>query len=82
MHPLAAHPFLSRSVGKAAVHALAAVDYTVANRVTDDASTVVAWAYDHDVPFLARLVVHALQSFDDVGSLLISIAVWMIDHVA
>ena len=33
MHPLAAHPFLSRSVGKAAVHALAAVDYTVANRL-------------------------------------------------
>ena len=69
-----------RSLATAAVAQLATVDYTIANRVTEDISTVVAWAYVHDLPFVARATVHLLQTFDDVGSLLIALVVWIVGH--
>lgn len=65
------------------VHAtqqLATVDYTVANRVTDDAARVVAWAYAHDAPQVAAACIHALQAFDGVGGVLIALVVWLVDH--
>ena len=79
MHPLLAHPL--RILPLTASRQLATVDYAIANRVTDVAADVVAFAYDHDLPSLARATVHALQFFDDFGSLLIAFAVWLVDHV-
>ena len=64
----------------AAVARLAQVDYTVANRVSDDVAATVAWAYAHHQPWLACTAVSALQTFDDLGSLLIGIVVWLVYH--
>ena len=69
-----------RAVTAAAVHQLATVDYAVANRVTDDVAALVDWAYAHDAPALARAGVHALQSFDGLGGVLIALVVWLVDH--
>ena len=65
-----------------ATQQLAAVDYTIANRVTDDVSRVVEWAYQNDAPWLAASCVHLLQQFDGIGSVLIAIVVWLADHTA
>lgn len=69
-----------RVVSQAAVHQLALVDYNIANRVTEDVATIVTWAYAHDMPALATASVKLLQTFDDLGSLFISIAVWLVMH--
>jgi len=70
-----------RAVAAAAVRQLATVDYTVANRVTDDVATIVQWAFAHDVPWVANVAMHTLQRFDDVGSVLIAIVVYVVAHV-
>jgi len=70
----------SRPVALAAVRGLATVDYTVANRVTHEVARIVECAYDHDWPWLASAAVHALQAFDDAGSILIAVAVWLVAH--
>lgn len=62
------------------VHQLATVDYTIANRVTDDVSRLVEWAYQHDLPWIAPMAIHTLQNFDGIGSVLIAIVVWLADH--
>ena len=69
-----------RVVTAFAAQQLSTVDYTVANRVTEDVSHIVTWAYAHDLPWLARDAIHLLQSFDFLGSVLITIAVWLADH--
>lgn len=71
---------LPRALATHAVAQLAAVDYTVANRVSEHVASVVAWAYAHDAPWLARDAVALLQAFDDVGSVLISVVVWIVAH--
>ena len=43
---------------------LAEVDYTVANRVSDDVANIVSWSYNHDFPWLAKLAIETLQNFD------------------
>lgn len=64
-----------------AVGRLAAVDYTIANRVTEDVSHAVNFVYDHHLPrALVPLLIHTLQVFDDLGSVLIAIVVWMSEH--
>ena len=63
-----------------AARQLSTVDYTIANRVTEDVSHIVTWAYSHDHPWIAREAIHLLQSFDFVGSILIAIVVWLADH--
>jgi hypothetical protein len=54
------------------------VDHSIANRVTENVATVVDWSYAHDFPFLAIQSVKLLQTFDDMGSLLISIVIWLV----
>ena len=71
-----------RSLTTFATQQLATVDYTVANRVTDDVSHVVEWAYQHDAPWVASSAIHLLQQFDGIGSVLIAIVVWLSDHTA
>lgn len=63
-----------------AVQRLADVDYTVANRVTEDVARVTVWAYHHDLPAVAHAAIHALQTFDELGSLLIALVVWLSDR--
>ena len=75
-------PLLSRSFAEWSVHKLAAVDYTVANRVTDDVARFVSWAYENDHPRLAAASVDALQFFDNFGSLLICAVAWIVHHTA
>lgn len=69
-----------RSLSILATQQLANVDYTVANRVTEDVSNTVAWAYAHDVPWLATTSVKLLQFFDGLGGVLICLVVWLVDH--
>ena len=69
---------LLRPVASAAVRALAEVDYTVANRVTDAVAHVVPWSYAHHVPFIGVMAVELLRRLDDAGSVLISLAAWLV----
>ena len=69
-----------RSVAVYSVQKLAQVDYTIANRVSDDVATIVTWAYNHDFPQVANLAIKILQDFDNFGSVLISLVVWIISN--
>lgn len=69
-----------RALTVAATQQLATVDYTIANRVTDDVSHLVAWAYAHDLPWVASSAIHLLQSFDGIGTVLIALVVRLADH--
>ena len=71
---------ISRSLTISAVQQLAQIDYTIANRVTEDVSRVIAWSYANDFPWVASFSIHSLQWFDNVGSALISIVVWLVSH--
>lgn len=73
-------PSIPRPLALLAVRQLAAVDYNVANRVTEDVASVVAWAFDHDLPFVARAAVDLLARFDEAGSVLIAVVAWMLHH--
>ena len=59
---------LLRPLTAYAVQQLATVDYTVANRVTEDVARVVTWAYAHNLPAVASACVHTLQAFDGIGA--------------
>lgn len=72
--------FFLRGWSTAAVQALATVDFTVANRVSEDVAQIVQWSYDHDLPQFARWSVLSLQFADDVGSMLIAAVVWLVTH--
>lgn len=65
-----------------ATQQLATVDYTIANRVTDDVAQIVSWAYANDQPSLAALAVHLLQQFDSIGGVLIAAVVWLAAHTS
>ena len=67
-------------VAKFAVSQLAYVDYSVANRVTETVSDIVHFAYDHDAPFIATQAVELLKVFDDLGSVLIGLVIWIVQH--
>lgn len=69
-----------RSFAVFSVQKLAEVDYTVANRVSDDIANIVTWSYDHNFPWLANYAIESLQNLDNFGSILISIVVWIIHH--
>ena len=71
-----------RPVVVTAVQQLSTVDYTVANKVTADVAVAVDWAYAHNLPRLAGASVHLLQTFDDIGSVLIALVVWLVNHTA
>ena len=76
------HPIrVPHSVVSWAVDRLATVDYTVANRVTEDVSQAVHFIYDHNLPpQIVPLLLHTLRTFDDIGSILIVIVVWLSEH--
>ena len=77
------HPTIlpvARTVAAFAVDQLAVVDYTIANRVTEDVASVVHWAYAHDAPLLAQQAVSLLATLDSLGSALISLVVWLVCH--
>lgn len=74
------HLGFPRWMATSAVQQLAHVDYTVANRVSEDVATIVSWAYAHDAPWLALAAMDVLQRFDDIGSLLIAVVVWVVAH--
>ena len=73
-------PTIPRIVAIKAVEQLATVDYTIANRVTEDVSHLVAWSYQHDMPWIAQNAMTLLQTFDNFGSFLITIVVWIVMH--
>ena len=70
----------SRATALFAVQQLAKVDYNVANRVSDDVARVVQYSYAHDIPWLAKSSITLLQTFDDFGSVLIALVVWLVNH--
>ena len=69
-----------RPFAEFAVKQLSAVDYNVANRVTEGVADIVQFSYAHDVPWIAQTSVQLLQSFDDFGSTLIALVVWIVQH--
>lgn len=71
---------IPRSFAVYSVQKLAEVDYTVANRVSDDVANIVNWSYNHDFSWLASIAIDTLQNFDNFGSILISIVAWIIHH--
>lgn len=71
---------IARPVAKLAVSQLAYVDYSVANRVTETVADIVHFAYDHDAPWIATSAVELLKMFDDLGSMLISLVIWIVQH--
>lgn len=73
-------PLIPRALTVFATEQLANVDYNIANRVTDDVSIIVRWAYAHDAPWLATTAIETLFTFDNIGSMLIALVVWMAQH--
>lgn len=71
---------LFRQFSAFAVDRLADVDYNVANVVAEDVARVVRFAYEHDVPQLATVAMHALKVLDEFGGMLISLVVWLVMH--
>ena len=73
-------PHIPRAITVFATEQLANVDYNVANRVTEDVSAIVRWAYVHNAPWLATLAIETLSYFDNAGSVLITLVVWLAQH--
>ena len=71
---------VARSISGFAMDRLAEVDYTIANRVSEDVAHTVHWAYKNNLPAVAVYAVRTLQAFDDVGSFLISLVVWLVSQ--
>ncbi len=74
------HIEFTRNFAIYSVQNLAQVDYTVANRVSEDVAEVVRWSYDHDYVWLANLAIDILQTLDNFGSILISLVVIIIHN--
>lgn len=74
------NPVIPRYVTIFAMKQLANVDYSVATKVSEDVSQVVTWAYQHDQPWLAQSSIELLQYFDNFGSLLIALVVFIVHH--
>lgn len=63
-----------------AANKLADVDYNIANPVTDVVAEIVKWGYNNEQIWICNFAVEGLQFFDNMGSLLIAIVVWMVEH--
>lgn len=74
------HIEFTRNFAIYSVQNLAQVDYTVANRVSEDVAEVVRWSYNHDYVWLANLAIDILQTLDNFGSILISLVVIIIHN--
>ena len=75
-------PLLPREVGVLAAEQLSNIDYSVATRVSEEVATIVKWSYDNDMWWISPIAVQALEYFDNLGSILINIVVWIILHTA
>ena len=69
-----------RGLSILAVEQLARVDYEVANRASELTATVVAFGFQHDMPFLAHVAIRVLQLLDDSGSVLIQLVVALVSN--
>jgi hypothetical protein len=67
-----------RAIAVGAARWLADVDFTVANRVSDDVAGIVKWGFDHDSAWVAHAAIGSLRFLDDLGSVLIAIVVWIV----
>lgn len=68
------------SIAKWTVRQLANADYTIATKISDDVALFVPWALDHDMNVAADLAMATLQKLDELGSLWIIIACWVVNH--
>ena len=71
---------IPRSITIIAMNQLAKVDYDVATKVSHDVATLVNWSYQHNYPEIAKFAIKSLQFFDNLGSLLIVLVVWIVNH--
>jgi len=71
---------IPRPITTMAMNELARVDYNVATKVSDIVAETVKWSYNHNQPWLAQIAIDSLQFFDNFGSLLISIVVWIVHN--
>ena len=71
-------PLFSRQIGVFAAQQLSNIDYSFATHVSEDVAKVIKWSYDNDMWWISPIAVQVLQSFDNLGSLFISIVVWII----
>ena len=71
---------VSKAMAVQAASALAHVDYSVATRVSHGAALAVAWAYDHEMWWIATTSMRLVQLLDDTGSHLITLVVWLVLH--
>ena len=74
------HPIIPKQVGVIAAQQLSNVDYSVATRVSEDMATLIKWSYDNDMWWISPIAIQTLKYFDDIGSLLINMVVWIIMH--
>ena len=71
---------IPRPITIMAMNQLAQVDYDVATKVSHDVALTVTWAYQHNYPIIAKVAIESLQFFDNLGSLLICLVVWIVNH--
>ena len=62
------------------IHALAKVDYSVATKISNDVAIVSTWAFNNKQYWLIEASVHTLQTLDTLGSLLITLVVWLVQN--
>ena len=74
------HPIVPKQIGVFAAQQLSNVDYSVATRVSEDVATVIQWSFEHDTWWLSPIAIQSLKYFDEIGSFLINIVVWIIMH--
>ena len=73
-------PLLPKQVGVLAAQQLSNIDYSFATHVSEDVAKVIKWSYDNDMWWISPIAIQVLESFDNLGSLFISIVVWIIHH--
>lgn len=71
---------IPRPITILAMNKLAEVDYNVATRVSEVVAETVKWGYVNEQPWICNYAVEGLQILDDLGSMLISIVVWIVMH--
>lgn len=73
-------PLIPKQVGVVAAQQLSNIDYSFATKVSEDVANVIKWSYEHDMWWISPLAIKSLEVFDNLGSLFISIVVWIINH--
>ena len=71
---------IPRPITILAMNKLAEVDYNVATRVSEVVAETVKWGYVNEEPWICNYAVEGLQILDNLGSMLISIVVWIVMH--